>query len=302
LAKGCEIKTIQTVDIPSDLVEADAAVATLWVTAYALLRLKDTTPRFYFVQDYEPLFYPAGTTYGLAEATYRFGFHGVCNTYPLRELYEQHGGRADHFVPAVDTSVFHCRGRAKHNSTEPFLLFNYARPGHPRNCFEVVAEGLIELKRRMKDRLRIITAGAEWDPKNHGLSGIVEHMGLLSYKETGKLYRSVDAGIVAMATCHPSYLPFELMACGALVATNRNRHTIWLLKDQENCVLFDLTRSAIADTVESALEDPVRLEKITRRATRTIAENHGDWDQACEDISSAILRERDAGIRANSSR
>ncbi|WP_158813598.1 glycosyltransferase [Methylocapsa sp. S129] len=290
LAASCDIKVIRDVKIPSDFVDADAAVATLWVTAYAIIRLKNVKHRFYFVQDYEPLFYPAGSTYSLAEATYRFGFHGICNTYPLQQLYEQQGGTADHFLPAVDNSVFHPRGRVPRDPKEPFILFNYARPAHPRNCFEVVAEGLIELKRRMKDRLRIITAGAEWDPKEYGLNGIVEHMGLLPYRQTGDLYRSVDAGIVAMATSHPSYLPFELMACGALVLTNYNQHTQWLLKDQENCVLFNLTKSAIADTLEGSLDDPKRLEKIMAQGVRTISGHYNDWDRSCEAIASAILR------------
>jgi glycosyltransferase involved in cell wall biosynthesis len=298
LSVACDVTTIPNVNIPENLIEADAAVATLWVTAYAVIRLKSVRRRFYFVQDYEPLFYPAGTTYGLAEATYRFGFHGICNTYPLREIYESYGGTADYFIPAVDTNIFHQRGRTPRSANEPLLLFSYARPGHPRNCFEVIAEGLVELKRRMRDRLQIITAGAEWNPSDYGLSGIVEHLGLLSYGDTGKLYRSVDAGIVAMATCHPSYLPFELMACGALVATNRNRHTAWLLKDQENCVLFNLTRSSIADTVEAALEDEARIREITAAGLNTIDENHDDWSKACETISNAILRKSSAGISA----
>ena len=74
-----------------DFVVADAAVATLSTTAYSIIRLRHVKARFYFVQDYEPLFYPAGTSYGLAEATYRLGFRGICNTYPLKQLYEEHG-------------------------------------------------------------------------------------------------------------------------------------------------------------------------------------------------------------------
>lgn len=290
LAASCDIKIISSVDIPRDLVEADAAVATLWPTAYAILRLKNVHHRFYFMQDYEPLFYPGGSSYGVAEATYRLGFHGICNTEPLKKLYERNGGTADFFLPAVDTSVFHDRGRPKRDPSEPFLLFNYARPAHPRNCFEVVAEGLIELKRRMKSRVQIITAGAEWDPRDHGLSGIVEHVGLLPYRQTGDLYRAVDAGIVAMATAHPSYLPFELMACGAAVVTNRNANTTWLLKDRENCALFDLTRSSIADTVQAIFDDAAHLDRIQKGGVATIAKNHSDWNLACETIAATILR------------
>ena len=143
----------------------------------------------------------------------------------------------------------------------------------------------------MKSKVKIITAGADWDPKDYNLDRIVEHIGLLPYRQTGDLYRSVDAGIVAMATSHPSYLPFELMACGALVATNYNRHTQWLLKDQENCVLFNLTRSSIADTLEKALENSAHMEELTKAGLRTVAADHSDWNDACETIATAIMGE-----------
>jgi hypothetical protein len=297
LASHCEIKVIHNVVLPSDFIDVDAAVATLWVTCYALLRLTKIQHRYYFMQDFEPLFYPAGSTYALAEATYRLGFHGICNTFPLRQLYEQQGGTADHFLPAIDPGVFHRRGRPKRSSGEPFLLFNYSRPGHPRNCFEVISEGLRELKRRLKNRVKIITAGAEWDPNVYGLSGVVEHLGLLSYQDTGKLYRSIDAGVVAMATSHPSYIPFELMACGALVFTNRNVHTSWLLKDGDNCKLFELTKSAIADTIEQTLIDDDALDVITNRAARLIDDEFSNWDKSCETISTAILKTRTGPVQ-----
>ena len=67
-----------------------------------------------------------------------------------------------------------------------------------------------------------MTAGAEWSPRQFGLEGIVHNLGLLPYAATGALYRSCTAGVALMMTCHPSYLPFELMACGALVVTNSN--------------------------------------------------------------------------------
>jgi beta-1,2-rhamnosyltransferase WsaF-like protein len=60
--------------------ESDAAISTLWTTAYAALRFNNTRRKFCFVQDYESLFYPAGSIYALVEATYRLGYGGICNT------------------------------------------------------------------------------------------------------------------------------------------------------------------------------------------------------------------------------
>jgi hypothetical protein len=44
----------------------------------------------------------------------------------------------------------------------------------------------------------------------------VENLGLLDYRQTADLYRTCHAGAVLMLTRHPSYIPLELMASGAL--------------------------------------------------------------------------------------
>jgi len=77
----------------AEIPPADLSFATLWTTAYVLLRVENTGLKFYFMQDYEPLFYPAGSTYAQAELTYRFGFYGIANTRSLRDIYaEEFGG------------------------------------------------------------------------------------------------------------------------------------------------------------------------------------------------------------------
>jgi hypothetical protein len=60
-----------------NLPESDIAFCTFWVSAYVLLRYNKTRRKYYFIQDYEPMFYEAGSTYALAQSTYRFGFTGV---------------------------------------------------------------------------------------------------------------------------------------------------------------------------------------------------------------------------------
>ena len=58
--------------------------------------------RFYLVQDFEPSFYAAGSEALMAEATYRFGFHGV-TAGPLAvgdaAARVRHGGRPLRFRP-----------------------------------------------------------------------------------------------------------------------------------------------------------------------------------------------------------
>jgi hypothetical protein len=113
---------------------ADASIATQWPTAYSVAHFPHTRRRFYLIQDFEPMFYPAGTNYALAEETYNFGLYGLCNTERLLDIYRRdYGGQGMAFMPAVDQSVFHARGRSPLDHDGPATVFLYARPGHWRN-------------------------------------------------------------------------------------------------------------------------------------------------------------------------
>jgi O-antigen biosynthesis protein len=291
LAADAEIHAIRSdEDINAlGIAPLDGAVCTLWTTAFILQKMANVHQKFYFVQDYEPLFYPAGTTSSLVEATYRFGFHGICNTEPLKHLYEVFGSTADFFNPAVDTDIFHARGRVEKSDNDPVTVFSYARPGHPRNCFELLGPALAEVKRRFGQTVQIFTAGADWRPSDHGLAGAVEHLGLMPYAVTADLYRACDIGLVAMATCHPSYLPFELMATGAVVCTNFNRHTSWLLQHQKNCCLFELAKTPIADALSSLISNPGLRRELSARGLETIQQGYGNWDTSCAQVHAIMI-------------
>lgn len=57
--------------------DAHCVVATAWPTAYPVFNSRCSGERFYFVQDFEPYFYPVGSVSFLAESTYRMGFKGI---------------------------------------------------------------------------------------------------------------------------------------------------------------------------------------------------------------------------------
>ncbi|MCJ7696678.1 MAG: glycosyltransferase [Anaerolineaceae bacterium] len=274
-AKVCKVDIISSMN---ELAPMDASIATLWSTAYASLKFNDVKRKFYFIQDYEPLFYPAGSTQAQVEATYKFGFYGLCNTPPLRQIYqEQYKGQATSFNPCVDSKVFNTINREVHHHGAPWRVFFYARPEHPRNGFELCAVGLRKLKHRLGDQVQILSAGDSWDPKAYGLQGVVDNLGLIPYEKTGDVYRSCDAGLVMMFTRHPSYLPFEMMACGCGVVSNRNPWTEWFLRDGQNCYLADSSATSIADTLEEALINESLRATITTRASQEITQHYSDW-------------------------
>ncbi len=268
-----------------DLEATDVGIATLWGTAYFLLQFNQTKRKFYFIQDYEPLFYPAGSIYAQVEASLRLGYYGIANTPTIRQIYEQqYGGLAEYFYPCVDTHIFHPAPEESQPKDEPFTIFFYGRPNHARNGFELGAQALRILKKRLGEQVRILAAGAQWEAKDYSLNGVVENLGLLSYRQTAELYRSCHAGLVMMFTRHPSYLPFELMASGSLVVTNYNPATTWFLKDGQNCRLSEVSATSIADVIEQALLDTEGRLQITRRAAEQIQADFSDWGQQIEKI------------------
>jgi glycosyltransferase involved in cell wall biosynthesis len=266
------------------LPEADAAIATQWATAYVAAHFGGARRRFYLVQDFDPMFHPAGTNYALAEETLRFGFYGLCNTERVLDLYRgRYGGQGMSFMPAVDTSVFHADGRRPVDAKEgPVTIFIYARPGVWRNCWELASVALEELKRRLGQGVRIVTAGSWARPDDLGRG--IEHLGLLDYRETGALYRRCDVGVALTVSEHPSYLPLELLACGVPVVAFDNPAGDWILEDEQNCLRCPSTADGLREALERMAGDPALRARLSRRGLEDIAARHADWDAALAGI------------------
>ncbi len=270
---------------------ADICIATSWTSAYFALKFNKTMGKFYFIQDYEPLFYPAGAVYALAEATYRFGFYGIANTPGLYNKYTQdYGGIAEYFVPSVDRDVFYPpkREASELERKRPFTIFFYTRPDVPRNAFELGILALQRIKKNHGASVRIYTAGRRWNPRNYGVGNVVVDLGVLPYEQTASLYRNCDIGMVFMFTAHPSYLPFELMACGCVVLTNHNPATTWLLKDGINCMLTEPTVSCVSEKIETLMHDSHLRKQLASNGLGTIGET--SWDGEVEKIYSFICK------------
>ena len=258
---------------------ADYGIATLWTTAYILASTDRCHCKYYMIQDYEPLFYQAGSTFAQAELSYRFGFYGIANTKSLARIYEQdYGGKAICLTPAVDTSIFYPTTMLKKRI--PMRIFYYARPSTPRNCFELASAAFKLLKDMYGDFIEIVCAGAGWNPSSYDLDTIVTSLGMLPYVKTADLYRSSHLGISMMMSKHPSYLPLEMMACGTIVLANENEANQWLLEANVNCLTFSPTRSCLYEKVSYAIDNYDSLGSIRQNAIATIAEHHSSWDHA----------------------
>lgn len=259
----------------------DLSFCTFWTSAYILLKFNKTKRKYYFIQDYEPLFYPGGSTYALAESTYRFGFRGLVNTPGLlAAVNSRHGMEGISFIPAVDQILYRPDKSFKNN--DKVRIFFYARPHNPRNAFNL---GILIIKRlidKYGDKIEVVTAGAAWNESEYGLKGKIVNYGLLgSLEEVADLYRSCDIGFVYMLSKHPSYQPFEFMASGMATVTNNNEDNLWMLKDGQNCLLGEPSPADMANKIGMLIDDKKLRDKIARNGLKTLGYT---WPQQTEMI------------------
>jgi glycosyltransferase involved in cell wall biosynthesis len=273
-----KIKAIQ------ELPPSDIAFCTIWVSAYVLLHYNQTKRKYYFIQDYEPLFYVAGSTSALSESTYRFGFGGVVNTPGLlAAVNQEHGLKGVSFIPAVNHALYY---PDPNRDNKKVRIFFYARPSNPRNAFNL---GILTIKQLLDTygkSIEIITAGAEWDESQYGLKGKITNLGLIrSLDDVAALYRTCHIGFAYMLNKHTTYQMMEYSASGMATVMNNNEDHHWLHKDGENCLLAEPSPSAMAEKIGLLIDDPILRKRLVDEAQKSIGYT---WDQQTDMIWNEI--------------
>lgn len=264
----------------NNLPPSDIAFCTIWVSAYLLLKFNKTKRKYYFIQDYEPFFYVAGSTFALAESTYRFGFRGVVNTPGLlAAINQRHGLEGISFIPAVNQGLY-TPDPSKDNKR--VRIFFYARPLNPRNAFCLGITTIKHLLDKYGDKIEVIAAGSEWDEAEYGLKGRITNLGLIkSLEEVATLYRSCDIGFAYMMNKHPSYQMLEYAASGVATVMNFNEDHLWLYKDGENCLLSEPSPAAMAEKISLLIDDKKLRAKLVKGALNSLGYT---WEQQTEMI------------------
>lgn len=232
-------------------------MATSWQTAYYVRAYQSTIQRCYFIQDFEPWFYPAGSDYLLAEATYSFGFQGfTAGSWLARKLGEEYSMPTCALSFSFDRELYKLQSKAQAERKHKRIFF-YARPPTARRAFEL---GLLVLAAVLKrlPQAQVVMAG--WDVRNYDIPFPVEHVGLVDLKDLPALYGGCDVALV-LSCSNLSLLPLELMACGVPVVSNRAPYTEWLL-DDSNSVLANPTVESLSTAIIELLGSPAKIEEL----------------------------------------
>lgn len=259
--------------VPDDV---DVLFATGWETAYRSFRDRSNARRFYFVQDFEPMFYPTGSEAVLAENTYRFGFIGItAGEWLARKLRDEYGMRTSSFTFGAESSHYSVTSSGRRDA-----VFFYARPETARRGFELGAMAL-DLFARERPNSPIILAGQ--DVSRLRLPFVHENPGNVQVGDLNALYNRCAAGLVLSLT-NMSLLPLELLAAGVIPVVNDGPNNR-LVSDNEFIEYTEPSPRALADRLIAVVDRADQAEHA-RRAAESVGET--TWERAGEQFLEAF--------------
>lgn len=258
--------------------------ASEWRTAFWVKSLsqKFNCPGYYFIQDFEPWFFPSGGNAAIAESTYSLGLTGVFAGDWLKEKISKDfgmGGYSFNFSGEPEARI------AKREPLEnPHLkrIFLYARPPTERRGYELALLALEELYRRHGDVFEVISAGWPVRAENkfrHLVLGEVDKSDLRWATSMS------DAGLVLSFT-NVSLLPTQLMNQGVPVVTNKGEWLDWQLGKSRTFMSKSNTPEALADSLELALFDSSARRQVIKNAEKYV--ENISWDKEIEKIYSQL--------------
>ncbi len=257
---------------------AHATIATSWQTAYTLRDFDNTISKFYFVQDFEPYFFPVGSQYSFAENTYKFGFRGLtAGDWLKNKLHDEYGMQTESFSFSYDHELY----KAGEKRDQVPRVFFYARPVTERRNFELGLLALNEIAKRRPD-VEVIFAG--WDVQDYVIPFRHKNLGSVRQDKLADLYAQCDMCLVLSGT-NLSLLPLEVMASNSVAVCTRGANSEWLV-NEDNSILVDFDPDDIADKICYYLEHTEELIEIKNRGMQFA--NETSWEKEGEKVRAAV--------------
>ena len=247
--------------------QPDVVIASSWDTVHYVKKFNSY--RMYFVQDFEPYFYPFGDKFLMAKKTYEQGLHMVSLGGWNKKEIEKHCRP----VSPIDCVEFPCerseyphieRDYTAYAEKKKIIMAVYLKyygkrlPSTIQYMLEKVKDAFAQRDGIELD-IRYFGEAKSFIPKN----GV--NVGMLSKEELKKLYAEADFGMVASLS-NISLIPYEMLASGLpLIEFEDGTFSEFF---PENCALLtSLSWKDLYLQMRDCLEEPVRLQLRDINAT-----------------------------------
>ncbi|HEY3350054.1 MAG TPA: glycosyltransferase family 4 protein [Thermoanaerobaculia bacterium] len=260
---------------PYDAVVATANVSVEWIAP--LVSAPKPVVLGYYVQDFEPLFYPEGSrdrakaeaSYGLVPGLRRF----AKTEWNAATVREKTGLSCDVIGPSFDVDTF--RPRLGPLPAAPVRIAAMIRPSTPRRQPQFTLEVLREVAQAHGDAVEILLFGVEdSDPALASLPLDFPHrfLGVLHERALAALFTQVQVFADFSTYQAMGLTALEAMGAGAAVLVPRAGGSDSFARDGENAVLVDTaSRPACVEALSRLVADPARRAGLAARALGDVA-------------------------------
>lgn len=208
----------------------DIFISTAWWTAnhmkaiekYQTMCFGGVNKHIYFIQDYEPHFYAWSSKTVLALDTYKNNWINIYNSYLLEEYFAVKGMQKGFVLkPDLNASIKMALSEKVNTKKEKIILI-YGRPFAERNCNELIIESISIFRKKFdpENKWKIISLGQSYTHELHSELDI-NVLGKISLSEYAGFLAKSFIGVSLMVSPHPSYPPYEMLAGGMFVYTNK---------------------------------------------------------------------------------
>ena len=265
----------------------DVVIASWWQTAYFLKNnINKVKYPFYFVQDFEPSFFPMGSSYILCENTYKMGFTHICSGPWCKAFLEnKYDAEADYFQLPIDFEVYNTnKPRTKQNKNVVF----FAKPEMPRRCYEIGVQALAEFSLLRPDVEIIFFGSDKVDVAALPFKTTLRNL-LPTLDDLADLYRNADVGI-AFSSTNPSLIPYEMICCGCpVVDLNFGGALSKYGNDENNVFLFDTLPGIFAKQLSDIIDDKEALKKKVVSAQNWVKQDFPSEKEMAQQVENMIV-------------
>ena len=233
--------------------EYDLLFATGWQTIDFVRKL-DAKKKAYFIQDFEPWFFPMGDQYIITENSYRYGFLpvtiGKWLSYKMQNEFDM---ASRYFDFGADLNIYKPLDNIE---KENAICFVY-QPEKSRRC-DFIGLRALKLVKMMKPDVKIYLYGSNVEAE---FEFECENLKIIPIAKCNELYNKCKVGI-CMSASNPSRIPFEMMSAGLPVVELYRENNIYDLPD-EGVLLSEPTPEAIASAIVHLLDNPEECKKMS---------------------------------------